>query len=301
MEDKEARSELGPKIRREIIYLPGQEEKVAIFESLQNLPIVHAFSWGKESGNMAYAYAEKDGEETVGERITGFLAAVGIEYGNDANTKGKFEGTHLQTEEVTFDDLKIQPETTIEANFIYTKDPRILLSIKPADCDVSILYAKDKDGQDLVGIVHSSALSTNAGLPRYAIDYLVEEEGVDVSTIRIGIAPGISSDHYGLNDEPDVIKNKTIDKVVVERNWKQHIAPKDPNLGDEQLRSVDITGATIMQFIEAGVMPSHIEAYDLDTYESALSGVSFSNRYSKETGKPQGRYMIAVKLKLGKS
>lgn len=290
-------SETGPKIHREIKYLEGQEEKVAVFESLQDLPIYHGFSWGKESANMSYKYAGEEEGSTVKERIGAFLDSVGIRYENDGNTIGKFEGTHLQTQEITFEDLKTQPETEVEANFIYTKDPRILLSIKPADCDVSILYAKNKDGKDLVGIVHSSALSANAGLPRYAIDYLDEAEGVNPATIKIGITPGISKHHYSISQASDVIKNKTIDKVIMERNWKQHIALINPSLGDEQLRAVDITGATAMQFIEAGVTPANIEVYDLDTYTSAESGESFSNRYSVEAGKPQGRYMVAVKLK----
>lgn len=284
-------------ILTEVIYRPGYENKVAILPSLETLPIKHAFSWGKESGNMSPVYAGEEGEGAVKARIKYFLEASGMEYKNDANTTGIFEGTHLQMQKVVFEDLKEQPETKMKSNFMFTRDPRIILSIRPADCNASIIYATDRMGRDLIGIVHSSAQSTNAGLPRYAIDYLTQEEDVDISTIRIGITPGISKEHYSISQESDAIKNKTIDRVIVERNWKQHIVLYDSSQGDEQRRYVDILDATIMQYVEEGVNPANIEAYDIDTWEASARNEAFSNRHSNETGKSQGRYMVAVQLK----
>lgn len=288
---------LEPKILTEVVYMPGYENKVAFLPFLETLPIKHAFSWGKKSGNMSPVYAGEEGEDVVRARIKDFLEASGIEYKNDANTVGIFEGSHLQMQKIVFEDLKNQPETKFESNFIFTRDPRVLLSIRPGDCNVSILYARDRMGRDLVGIIHSSAQSTNAGLPRYAIEYLTQEEDVDISTIRIGITPGISKDHYSISQESDAIKNKTIDRIIVERNWKQHIDPHDQSQGDEQRRHVDILGATIMQYVEAGVSPASIEAIDIDTWGASARGEGFSNEHSKETGKSQGRYMVAVQLK----
>lgn len=290
-----------PEARTDILtkmeYKPGEENKVAFLPSLETLPINHAFSWGRESRNMSPVYAGEEGEETVRARIKYFLEASEMEYKNVANTTGIFEGTHLQMQEVVFEDLKDQPETKMKSNFMFTRDSRVVLSIRPGDCNVSIIYATDRMGRDLVGIIHSSAQSANAGLPRYAIDYLTQEEDVDISTIRIGITPGISKEHYSISQESDAIKNKTIDKVIVERNWKQHIAPYDLSQGDEQERPVDILGATIMQYVEEGVSPANIEAYDIDTWEAAARGEAFSNRHSNKTGKSQGRYMVAVQLK----
>nr|MBI5455818.1 laccase domain-containing protein [Candidatus Levybacteria bacterium] len=286
-----------PKILTEVNYRPGQKNKVAFFSSLETLPIKHAFSWGKESGNMSPDFSGEEGEGAVVARIKDFLEASEMEYRNDANTAGIFEGSHLQMQEIVFEDLKDQPETRFESNFMFTRDPRVLLSIRPGDCNASILYAKDRMGRDLVGIIHSSAQSANAGLPRYAIEYLIQEEDVDISTIKIGITPGISRKHYSINQESDAIKNQTIDRVIVERNWKQHIDQHDPSQGDEQRRHVDILGATIMQYVEAGVSPENIEAIDVDTWEASARGESFSREHSNEIGKPQGRYMVAVQLK----
>jgi copper oxidase (laccase) domain-containing protein len=285
-----------PRIFREINYLPGQENKAAILPLLEALPIKHVFSWGKDSGNMSPVYAGNESEEVVRARIKGLLESSGIEYKNDANTKGAFEGTHLQMQEVVLEDLTKQPETAFEANFIFTRDPRVVLSIRPGDCNVSIIYCVDKSGREIVGLIHSSAMSANMGLPRYAIQHLIIEEEVDPTTIKIGITPGISSKHYSLNETDYKVKDETFSRTIVEHNWKEHIAKKDPNKPDDQQRPVDIFGATIMQFIEEGIDPSNIEGYDIDTFEAAENGITFSHRESSINKKPEGRYMIAVKL-----
>lgn len=294
------------KVFTEVNYIPGQENKAAFLPILENLPMKHAFTFGSKAGNMSPVYAGEEATVVVRERIRSFLEDNGMDTENVANTTGAFDGTHLQMQELVLEDLTEHPETKIKANFVFTRDPRITLSIRPGDCNVSILYAKDRMGRDIVGLIHSSAQSANAGLPRYAIQHLLNEEDVDVSTIRIGITPGISKKHYAISQDEQLITKKNPDgeetKEIVSRpeivvkNWKEHI---DPPLTDDpsEQRPVDILGATIMQFVEEGIKPDQIQAYDIDTWEAAAKGESYSNRYAAQLKRPQGRYMIAVQLK----
>jgi len=286
-----------PHVMTEIEYKPGQENKIARFDSLDQLPIHYGFSYGTESRNMSPVYPGEETVDIVKGRIATFLDDCGMEYKNVANTVGSFEGTHLQMHEVVFEDLTGQLETKFEANFIFTRDPRVVLSIRPGDCNVSILYCKDKRGREIVGLIHSSAMSANMGLPRYAIQHLINEEEVDPSTIRIAITPGISKDNYTLNEDEYTLKGETYSRTIAENNWKQHIDPKDLTLPDNQQRPVDIFGATVMQYVEEGIDPSHIEGYDIDTFKGSADGVTFSHRHSVVNKKPEARYMIAVQLR----
>lgn len=284
-----------PEILKEVIY--KKEGEIAYLPILESLPLFHGFSWGPKSKNMSSAYARDESVKHVEARTVSFLKSLGMQSKNVINALGVFEGTHPQIMEVSQKDAKDQQETNVKANFIYTKDSNVTLSIRPGDCNVSIIYAKDGKGRDLVGLIHSSAYSTNMGLPRLAIRHLIEEEGVDPLSIVIGIIPGVSKEHYSLSQEANVLKNPNLDKIIVERNWKNNIFPKNPLKGDDEPRPVDILGATIMQFEEEGISPQNIQAYGIDTYEAAARGEAFSKRHSDDTGKPQGRILVAVQLK----
>jgi copper oxidase (laccase) domain-containing protein len=159
----------------------------------------------------------------------------------------------------------------------------------------------------VVGIIHSSGISTNAGMPRYAIRHLVDSLGVDPSSIRIGLTPGVSSDNFFLTEEDNAVSIDEEGKIndqwalrknIVDRNWKHHIEKRNMVQGPYQKRHVDITKATIMQFLEEGILPENIQAYDVDSYKAAEKGESYSNRYTSEhSGKRPGRFILAVQLK----
>ncbi len=282
-----------PRILKEIEY--WEQDKISMLPLLEKYPLKHGFTWGKMSENMSPVYAKEEGAETVEARIVNFLKSCNME-GKRINALGVFEGTHMQIMEVSQKDTEDIPETPVKANFIYTKDRKVILSIRPGDCNVSIIFAKDKEGRSIAGLIHSSAHSTNMGLPRYAIRHLIEDEGVEQSSIIVGITPGISKEHYSISCEADVLNNPNLDKVTVERNWKGHISSKDLSKGDSRPRQVDILGATIMQFEEEGVLPQNIQVYEIDTYDAAEKGEGFSKRYSDDSGKPQARIMVAVQL-----
>jgi copper oxidase (laccase) domain-containing protein len=303
-----------PQILTEIQYKSGQENRTAHLSSLESLPIKHAISWGKDAGNMSVKYRGQESEEVVRERVNKFLGDNGMEYyavGEDGEKHphvihmiGAFEGTHLQTHEVLGDELEeSKDETLIQANFVFTTNPDVVMVIRPGDCPVSIVHAKVKD-KDLLAFIHSSAQSANAGLPRHAIRYLIDILHVDPATIKIGIAPGVGRENYTITqdekliDDPKNPGEKIIISrpTIIERNWKDNI-DEDLTHDPSKERHVDIMAATIMQFMEEGINPSNIQAIDVDSCAAAERGEAFSHRRSEKEGVPEGRYMIAAQLK----
>lgn len=278
----------------EIQYLPGFEDRVGHFprlESLSGRPVLARFSYGKNSPNMSAVFYDKENSsEIVGERNTrDFLHEQGFAL-NEIQILGKFEGTEAQIEEVSLDTLK--DKSKVVGNVVFTRDSRITLIIKPADCPVAIVYAKDKDGNPLVAIDHSGVDAANAGMTRQGLWYLQDELGVDLSKATIAVFPGVSQKNFYIANEPERRGNG-----IVERNWGDFITPKKTDDPSEK-RYVDILSAFEMQAIQAGVKPGNIQAYRVDTYEDAALGKAYSRRYSDEHGgaRPGGQ-IVAVQLR----
>lgn len=285
-------------VRKEVKYLHGHKGEIAEFEILSGLPLKTGYSWGEKSGTMSFKW-KGEGEENskVLQRVESLTSSLDIKYPGAIHMLGVLEGDQEQYIAVDQSDLdKDADETVTKANCVYTLDPEVALVIRPADCPISVIYGKTKDGKDLAGFVHSAGVSVNAGIPRQAIETLIRQEEIIPESIKIGITPGISKENYSINDEI-TIERTTF--PVVERNWDKYIQPK---LTDDitERRNIDILRATIMQYIEAGISPEQIEAYGVDTYEGHKKGVGFSHRYFQEHQDGEevspGRYMVAVQL-----
>lgn len=278
-------------------FIPGFENKVGFFPKLENLdgqPVLARFSYGKDASNMSSVFFDSNkGESSVtGERNTrDFLESQEfVNYSNVIQVQGKFEGTEAQIEEVDLDTLK--DKNKVVGNMIYTRDPNITLIIKPADCPVAVIYCKDKEGNPLVAIDHSGADACNAGITRQGLWYLRDQLGVDLSEAIIVVSPGVSKDNFYITNEPDRRGNG-----IVERNWGDFISPRQTDDPSEK-RYVDILSAFEMQAIQAGVLPSNIQSYRVDTYKDAAERRAFSRRYSAEhNGERPGGQIVAVQLK----
>lgn len=280
----------------EIKYLPGFENKVGFFpklESLPDAPVLARFSYGKDAPNMSSVFfdSSKGESEITGERhVKDFLESQGLtNYPDVIQVQGKFEGTELQIEEVSLETL--EDKNKVVGNVVFTRDPRVTLIIKPADCPVAVIYCKDKYGNPLVAIDHNGADAINAGLTRQGLWYLQDELGVDLSQAQIVVSPGVSQKNFYITNEPERRGNG-----IVERNWGEFITPKKTDDQAEK-RYVDILSAFEMQAIQAGIKPENIQAYRMDTYEDAAKGIAFSRRYSDEhNGERPGGQLVAVQL-----
>lgn len=279
----------------EIQYLPGFEDKVGFFPKLESLPgkpVLARFSYGAKAPNMSAVFFDSNrGESSVtGERNRkSFFREQGFRE-NIIQVKGKFEGTEAQIEEVSLETLEDKP--FVVGNLIFTRDPRITMYILPADCQTVVIYAKDKEGNDLVAIDHCGADAENSGITRQGLWYLQDTLGVDLSKATAAVFPGISQKNFYITNEPEKRGNG-----IVERNWGPFITPKQTN-EDSEKRYVDILSAAEMQMIQAGVKLENIQAYRVDTYEDAAAGIAYSRRYSNEhNGEHPGGNLLAVQIK----
>lgn len=277
-----------------IQYLPGFENKVGyfpIFENLAGKPVLARFSYGKHAPNMSSVFFDsaKGESELTGEGNTrDFLKS--LSFSLDAiSIRGKFQGTEAQIEEVSLETL--DEKNVIVGNLVFTRDPRITLFIKPADCPVAVIYCQDENGNPLIAIDHSGADATNSGITTQGLLYLNEELGVDLAKATVAIFPSISKKNFYITNTPEKRGNG-----IIEENWGEFITPKITNDPNEK-RFVDITSALEMQLVRSGVKAEHIEAYRVDTYDDAIKGNAFSRRYSNDhDGLRPGAQVLAVML-----
>ncbi len=278
----------------QIQYLKDFENKVGYFPILENLtgkPVLARFSYGKYAPNMSSVFFDsaKGESELTGERNTrDFLKSQGFNL-NAISIRGKFQGTEAQIEEVSLETL--DEKNVVVGNLIFTRDPRITLFIKPADCPVAVIYCKDENGNSLLAIDHSGADATNSGITLQGLLYLNEELGVDLAKATVAIFPSISQENFYITNTPEKRGNG-----IIEKNWGEFISPKKRN-DQKEKRFVDITSALEMQAIKAGIKSENIQAYRVNTYQDAIDKNAFSRRYSNDHGgiRP-GAQILAVML-----
>lgn len=277
----------------EIKYVPGFEQSVGFFPSLESIeghPVLARFSYGEKAPNMSSVFFDSDnGEsEVTGDRNTReFLESQGFT-GPFIQALGKFEGREAQIEEVDLDTLK--DKVKVVGNVVFTRDPRITLIIKPADCPTGILYCKDSLGNDVTAIIHGGADAINAGLTRQGLQALQIELGVDLSEARLAIFPGVSKDNFFISRQwrlpnGEIRRRET---GIFPLNWGEFISEQKTD-DPEEKRYVDITSAFEMQALQAGMSVENIQAYRRDTYEDADAKIAYSRRYTNEMEKKTGK------------
>ncbi len=280
----------------EINFLEGYEEEIGYFPIFDNDPeLLVRFSYGLKAPNMSSVYfdKERESEVTVERNERFFLENQGFDSENTIQALGKFQGQEAQIEEVSFETLSDKKKSV--GNVVFTRDPRITLKIKPADCPTGIFYCKDQNGNPVTGIIHGGAESANYGLIRQGLQALQIQLGVDLKTLKIGVFPGMKdytmSKFQSLNGE---IKRRYQGFYPI--NLSEYL--EEPKTDDPtELRKVDLISVFEMQSLQAGVMPENMEVYRVDTYADAARGRAFSRRYSNDhNGEHPGSNMIAVRL-----
>ena len=262
-----------------------KKENIAIFPLLSALPIVHGFSWGEEAPNMSEAYSDPNLVEI---RVSGFLKTLGANASsivvkiNPNNNPLKDRNVMEITKKLLKRKFTDSGEVEVYANTIFTKLKDVVLTVKPADCAICILYFENELREKFVGLIHCSAKETDELLPRKTIEYLKKNYLVDPATIKIGITPAISKEYFYVNPGE-----------ISEDNWNGFMQKKN------DLIFLDIIGNVRNQLEGSGIQAKNIQYFDVDTFASALVGKTFSHRMAEDLGLPNGRYIVAVGLNSG--
>jgi copper oxidase (laccase) domain-containing protein len=106
---------------------------------------------------------------------------------------------------------------------IITDNPDIVLTCKPADCTVSMIYAEDISGKRYFAFVHAGFKGINLNLPAKVISYMKDNLSIDMSSVKIAIAPYIQKEHYIYQSLPDNLPNNASDYISPGSNGGYHI------------------------------------------------------------------------------
>lgn len=266
----------------EIEYL--LQDKIGYFPELEE-QLIHGFSWGKESQNMDYSKGEIS---TVKQNIKLFF--------HDLNIGNLFDSFNLKVEhkdKIVFIDnrykLNFKPTplgNSLECDCAFTNCQDVILTVKPADCTTAIIYAKSKNEGNITGLIHTGRRGVEAGLPKKSIGFLKNDLQIDFDTLKIAIVPHLFQIHRKFKNMIDL--NMDL--------WKKYTIYKEENYFPGE------TEFALDQYLQAGVPNKSLILYDVDTYESAKNGATFSYKYHldcSEDGKVvrDGRFIVATRLR----
>lgn len=157
--------------------------------------------------------------------------------------------------------IQTKPEKPPAADILLTNRPNIILMIKHADCQAALLYDP----------VHHAACSVHAGwrgLVQRAYTKALQEMNKHFSTsandLLVGIAPSLQVCHSEFVD------------------WKKSF-PNDLWTFSKPNNHMDLIGIAKEELISSGVLPEHIEASSLCTFDE--QELFFSYRREKTTGR----------------
>ena len=259
-----------------------KKENIAVFPSLLKKGILHGFSWGEDARNMSEAF---DDANKIEERVFDFLKVINI---SPSRLLVRIN-PHLNifkdpdildiNKEILKRQMTDTGEIEVGANFIYTSLSDIVLTVKPADCAICLLYFIDSLGNRYVGLCHCSAKEVDKQVLINGIKHLNKSLDINPSEIYICITPAISKDYYFVNSGE-----------INESNWNGFMEKKDNKI------FLDILGNILSQLTQAGIPNQNIEYYKIDTFSSAAEGKTFSHRLSSTTNIPEGRFFVAIGL-----
>lgn len=265
-------------------------------EGLGHFPILtgkakNLITWGKNSGNMS-SVVGPDKEHAI-ERTKHAMREAGMVSLDRTMRIVPNKPAESQILEVTTGMFGARkgsdtPDLITHANFIYTTDPTLALSVKPADCTISLIHATLPDGKPVLGLLHGGYKQVDALLPQQAIATLVSL-GCKPEDITIGVSPSIMN-YFMTND--------TLGNLSNQKMWE--------NLGmfredtERQVTYLNILGFLLKQYESIGIPADNIEVYAIDTQKEAAKEIpeTFSHAhafYSNDLNK-DGRFLVAAQL-----
>ena len=256
-----------------------KEHNIGYFPEFENL-LKHGFSWGKNIGNMSFAFGNKN---EVKKNVQNFLHILNVGNINESFVISPEHSDNIVEIDKVHDSSELGIE--ISCDVLITQMKNTTLTLKPGDCTSVILYAIDSSNKPIVALIHLGRRGVELLLPIKVINHLKNRYGVKVKDIKIGIVPHLFKENR---------KFENIDKLD-KSVWGNFIEEKNGFFFPME------TEFAINQYKSAEVLDKNIFLYEVDTYEATKKGDSFSYKYSLEMRKKgvetqEGRFIIAVSL-----
>lgn len=265
------------KVLEKVLFL---KEGIGYLPILQGL-VEHGFSWGKESGNMSFSYGRK---LEVKKRINDFLGELNMpSIESIMNVAAEHEDKILDLNENNIGSIRTTSMgRSYKCDAIFTQMSHIPLVIKPADCTVSIIYGISGLGKEVLGLVHAGRRGLDLQLPFKSITHLLKNYNCDIRSLRIGITPTITVQNHFI---------RSMGELTQPDNWNGLVKEKDG------LLYLDFIGQILRQYNAIGLSSEQIQLHNVDTYEAAKRGDTFSHRYwQMNEGVTNGRMMVAAQI-----
>ncbi|BCX14230.1 MAG: hypothetical protein KatS3mg085_762 [Candidatus Dojkabacteria bacterium] len=214
----------------------------------------HGISWN--APNMSYKF---ESSEIVRKNIETFLMLNKVE-----SNKNKLHLLCEHKDKIIFVDKSkiVNKNSFFNVDCLITNSSQNLILVKPADCAISIIYAKNKK-DEFVTVMHAGRAGIDLELPKKTIRFLTEKLNVQHESIRIGISPMISKEHY-------FIMQKDLNLIKEINKWKNFVKFKNEKI------FLDLKGYLLNQFYDCGIDEYQIYDSNLDTFTNAQIGKTFS-------------------------
>ncbi|GIW58737.1 MAG: hypothetical protein KatS3mg086_022 [Candidatus Dojkabacteria bacterium] len=251
-----------------------KNQQTLFFPSLEKY-LHHGISWN--APNMSYKF---ESTEIVKKNIENFLMLNKVD-----SDKNKLHLLCEHKDNIIFVDKRetVDKNSFFNSDCLITNSSQNLIFVKPADCAISIIYAKNKK-DEFVTIMHAGRSGIDLELPKKTIKFLIEKLKVTHESIKIGISPMISKEHY-------FILQKDSNLIRDINEWKNFINFKNKKI------FLDLKGYLLKQFYDCGIKEFQIHDSNLDTFTNAKLGKTFSHRFSKMYNEKDGRMLIFAGLR----
>lgn len=164
-------------------------------------------------------------------------------------------------------------------DFIYTRNPDVVLGCRPADCPVLVFKGLDGDGKAIEAMLHAGWQNLNAGHLEQALAFL-QSQGVTKDTLHIAVGAGAYKDNFPYKnaikpgDEGSRFNHPDYDKLAVDIRFNEQ--------DDKYHWNIDMFGFVDAQLEKYGIDPTHVIHNGSDTARMD-SGYS-SNARAKRGG-----------------
>lgn len=173
------------------------------------------------------------------------------------------------------DHALISIEDRVVADALVTNVAGIVLQLPVADCNAVAIHDPVKN---VLAFVHLGWKSTVVELAAKSVRYLKEHYQSSPADLRVYFSPAIKAESYVFESVSQ----------ADDSDWQPYLAKVEKGVG------VDLPGYNRQRFIEAGVLPEHIEVSSVNT---ATSDKYYSHYRSVRTGEPEGRFSLFATLK----
>lgn len=165
-------------------------------------------------------------------------------------------------------------ERRMQADALVTNVPGAGLMLSVADCNAVAIH---DPVHHVLAIAHLGWQSTVADLATKIVEYLQHKYQSSAPDLRVYVSPAIKAESY------------VLEHVAQADNpaWKDFLHQTSKGTG------VDLPGYNRQRFIDAGVLPEHIEVSPVNT---ATSDKYYSHYRAVRSGEPEGRFALLVSL-----